>query len=287
MKTGLDHLPDYKQSDLLFAVEIIREVAEPDLLILFGSYARGDWVEEKDPDLPFYRYQSDFDLLAVTRNEALAQKIERKDSLHRRLMHQVRTPVSLIAEDIRHVNHQLSKARYFYVDIVRQGILLHDSGALKLGEPKELTPAERWQYAGEDYEHWSHKARSMFDLHLVCIERGELNDAAFTLHQAAERTYAAILLVFTHYKPKTHDLAKLREMAASVDPEFVKIFPLGTPEEKRLFELLRKAYVDARYERSYTITIEELSWLGERVRYLRQVAESACRAKIEELGRMV
>ena len=36
------------------------------MLILFGSYARGDWVEDLDPETLQHRYQSDFDLLVIT-----------------------------------------------------------------------------------------------------------------------------------------------------------------------------------------------------------------------------
>jgi hypothetical protein len=47
-------------------------------------------------------------------------------------------------------------------------------------------------------------------------------------------------------------------VAASLDPIFNTVFPLDTDEHKRLFELLRKAYVDARYKLHYKITKEEL-----------------------------
>ncbi|WP_342267874.1 nucleotidyltransferase domain-containing protein [Candidatus Tisiphia endosymbiont of Empis tessellata] len=40
------------------------------MIILFGSYARGDWVEdiEKVGDISYYKYQSDFDLLLILKN---------------------------------------------------------------------------------------------------------------------------------------------------------------------------------------------------------------------------
>ena len=48
MKTALDHIPEQKQQELQRAIEIIRETVDLDMLILFGSYARGDWVEDLD-----------------------------------------------------------------------------------------------------------------------------------------------------------------------------------------------------------------------------------------------
>lgn len=280
MKTTFDHLPDYKQDELRAVINVVLDMAKPDLLILFGSYARGEWVEEKEPDLPFYRFQSDFDLLAVVKNEFHARKIERREALRNELRKVSRTPVSLIAEDIHYINLSLSKARYFYVDIQKEGILLHDNGQLQLAEPVEMHPAHRRQLAQENYDRWFHEAVTLFEFYEFGFSKGHFNQAAFNLHQVTERLYAAILLVFTHYKPRTHDLFKIGERIHAVEPQFLTVFPKGTPEHQRRFELLRSAYVDARYTSSYTITAEELQWLAERVRYLQELTERLCREKI-------
>ncbi|HED35445.1 MAG TPA: nucleotidyltransferase domain-containing protein, partial [Gammaproteobacteria bacterium] len=79
MKTSLEHLPAEKQQELRRAADIIRKELNPELLILFGSYARGDWVEDLDPQTLQYRYQSDFDLLVVTETRRQAEKIEQND----------------------------------------------------------------------------------------------------------------------------------------------------------------------------------------------------------------
>ncbi len=47
-----------------------------------------------------------------------------------------------------------------------------------------------------------------------------------------------------------------------------------------LFELLKKAYVDARYKKSYKITKRELEYLAGRVRKLRTLTRKICREKI-------
>lgn len=280
MKTSLDHLPEEKQHQLRWAVDIIQESVNPDMLILFGSYARGDWVEELADDGVHYKYQSDFDLLAIVKNEAIATRIERKDSLHKRLYREIKTPVSLIAEEIYFINRRISKGQYFYTDILEEGIVLHDSGKLQLAEPKELTLPERKKLAEEDFEYWYEKSDRFFQNFKINFQKAWYSEAAFFLHQTTERLYGAILLVFTRYKPKTHDLAKLAQRVASVETQFLKVFPQGTEAEKNRFKLLRKAYVDARYKPSYTITKEELEWLAGRVRFLQELTEKLCKEKI-------
>ena len=100
------------------------------------------------------------------------------------------------------------------------------------------------------------------------------------LHQVTERLYTTLLLVFTRYKPNTHDLRILRRLTNALDQRLLKIFSLSTSDERYRFTLLRNAYVDARYKKSYTITESELTWLAERVSELKKLTEAVCQEKI-------
>jgi len=285
MKTSLEHLPEQKQQELQRAIEILQEGIDLDMLILFGSYARGDWVEDLDPETLLYRYQSDFDLLVVTETPRQASKIEQNSQLAQRLTKTIhRTPISLIAEDILFINRRLMKSQYFYIDIMREGILLYDSGKFELAEPREITGSERRKLAEEDFEYWFKGAEMFMVGFNDAKNHGFLGKAAFDLHQATEKLYGTILLVFTRYKPSTHDLEKLGQRVGSIEPKFLSVFPKATEEEKECFKLLRKAYVDARYKPSYTITKEQLEWLAERVNCLKELTEKLCREKIESFS---
>ncbi len=285
MKTELDHLPENKRLELQHALEIIREEIDLDMLILFGSYARGDWVEDIDEATLLPKYQSDFDLLVITETPRQAQRVEQNNKLTQRLIKTIhRTPVSVIAEDIKFVNKRVRKSQYFYIDILKDGIMLFDSGKFELAEPIEITLKERQNLAQCDFDHWFNGAIEFFEVFEFCLNKGRLNKAAFLLHQAVESFYGTILLVFTRYKPSTHDLTKLGSRVASVEAEFLRIFPQGTEEEKRRFELLRKSYVSARYNPNFVITVEELEWLAERVKHLQALTKTLCKAKIESFS---
>ncbi len=281
MKKDLSYLPADKQSELLNIVDLIKEAVPAEMIILFGSYARNDWVEDKY-DEEHYRYQSDFDVLVIveTKSEAMQGKFEREieDALEKNQV--IKTPVSVIAHDIDFVNKRLSKAQYFFADIKKEGFLLYDSGKFQLKEARELLPAERKKLAEEDFNYWFNNAKEFWIGFQYDFQRGSYNKAAFELHQAVERFYSGILLVFTRYKPNTHDLAILRKLANSVDSRLLHVFPLDDLENKRLFKLLRKAYVDARYKPSYTITAEELQQLLNQVEELKEVGKNICIEKI-------
>jgi HEPN domain-containing protein len=104
--------------------------------------------------------------------------------------------------------------------------------------------------------------------------------AAFLLHQAAERYFHAALLVFTGYKPKTHDLERLANQTAPLHPTLEGALPRAEPEDERLFKLLKRAYIEARYSKSYRVTDEELGALRERVRDLGARVRRACADKL-------
>ena len=101
------------------------------------------------------------------------------------------------------------------------------------------------------------------------------------LHQATENFYGTVLLVYTNYKPKTHDLDTLRRLAANHDPAFFTVFPLRTQQERDRFDLLRQAYVGARYHDDYKITPQELKYLARCVELLREQVETSCEAKMD------
>lgn len=88
-------------------------------------------------------------------------------------------------------------------------------------------------------------------------------------------------MVFTNYRPKTHNIKALNNLAAQHAPALNDIFPQNTKFNRRCFELLKRAYVESRYSDHYTITVEELTWLAERVKQLQRLTETLCKEKIQ------
>ena len=100
------------------------------------------------------------------------------------------------------------------------------------------------------------------------LERGNYPLSALLLHQATESFYSAILLVFTGYKPRLHDIEKLGSLASNYSDELLKIFPRDTKEQEEKFVLLKSAYTEARYNKNYKITEEQLLYLIKRIEKL-------------------
>jgi uncharacterized protein len=121
MKTDLTFLPNNKQAELAQITSIITQAVPAEMVILFGSYARNEWVEEKYND-EHYRYQSDFDILVIveTKSEHLQSKFERDIEEKLEQLEGINTPVSVIVHDVTFINRRLSKAQYFFTDIKKK-----------------------------------------------------------------------------------------------------------------------------------------------------------------------
>jgi hypothetical protein len=61
----------------------------------------------------------------------------------------------------------------------------------------------------------------------------------------------------------------------------IEVWPRDTRFAQRSFELLRRAYVDARYSPHYKITPQELEWLGERIDLLQSLVRQICQKQLE------
>jgi HEPN domain-containing protein/predicted nucleotidyltransferase len=286
MKTNLDILPKDKQEELHRVVEIIREEFKPEMIILFGSHARGNWVEDAyiGEDGNYYKYRSDFDIYVLMHSHDDARKVNRRKSLRDKLRAEIRTPVQIISDNLHYFNSCLKEGRYFFTDIKEEGILLYDSGMIKLVEPRKLTVEQRIELAEEYFQEWFESANEFFISFQANFDRGSYKLAAFELHQAVECFYSTVLLVLTNYKPKGHDLEEYGALTASQEPVFNSVFLRDNEEDERRFELLQKAYVNARYnKKNYNITKEDLECLAERVKKLRVLTEEVCKKWIESL----
>lgn len=165
MKTSIDHLPEHKQEELARVVEILHAEFEDALaessaewkksgrilkIILFGSYARGDWVDEP---LTMKGYRSDFDLLVIVNNNKLsdfAYWYKAKDRLDRDRT--IKTPTSFIVHSRRFVNTALRQGQYFFTDIRREGIVLYELDDEPLAEPKPLTLDAAYETARDHFQ---------------------------------------------------------------------------------------------------------------------------------------
>lgn len=300
MRTEIDFLPHRKQRELDIIVEILfqglRAATENAVgarrngrilkVILFGSYARGDWVEApQDAN----QYRSDYDILVIVNQNELADRATYWEDAERRISDAyllekvIKTPANFIVHSLQEVNDALVHGRVFFMEIAKDGVVLYQSDDKELRKPKPKTPEMALQAAQDYFEEYLGDAMKLQKLYQYAVDQGMLKQAAFLLHQVVENLYQGLLLVLKFYTPYDHNILFLRDMAEQLDRHLYDVWPRGTRAERAMYQKLKDAYRKARYSRHYKISREELDWLSGRVEILGQRVHEICSARIAAL----
>lgn len=291
MNQFLSHLPEHKQNELAEIVKVIRDVADPVKIILFGSHTSDKWVEDEYEERgTTYSYISDYDILVVIphgdkdREHDIASKIENRTLKYK-------NDVSPIVHSFKYVNKGLEMGQYFFRDIIKEGIVLFDTGEYIFSEPKPLSKEQEKELIIRNFDNWIKIGSSFLNgtkaLFENSLQKGlDFRQVVFNLNQTAEKFYGGLLLVYTGYKPKTHKLKVYRKYSKHIDEELNYLFkhPIGDREEYRLFDILNKAYLDARYQDDYYIDLQDLKKLINKVEKLELSVKNLCEKRIAELS---
>jgi predicted nucleotidyltransferase/HEPN domain-containing protein len=287
MKNSLAHLPKSKQLELQKIAAVIYENCQDiEKIILFGSYARGDYNEEKDlTGKPKQRRVSDYDILAITKTKeaALDSMLWKRINEELKKLNLSASP-RIITHDIEALNIKLAEEQYFYSDIKKEGITLFDSENFELASPRALSSQERQRIAQDHFDEWFGAAESFFKGYKFYLGEMDFKRAAFSLHQSAESAYKTVLLVFSNYIPSEHFLQFLGEKAGQYSDLMKNIFSKISQEDEERFKLLEYAYIGGRYDPNYRITEEDLELLAKDVQKLLKLTEEVCQEKIKSFS---
>jgi uncharacterized protein len=310
MKRSIKYLPEEKQEDLKFLVSMILErIPGTEMIILYGSYATGKYIEF-DTRIEFgirTTYMSDYDILVVTsgaKDKEVGQKLDNIEAIYYK-NHSItdilfvaeggspepvsarnperQTPVQFINEDIKKLNRDISAGRYFYSQIKDEGIFLYDSGKYKLGRRRKLRYEEITRQAEEYFEEKFNRAEAFLKYAGYAFKDGDYRMESFFLHQTFENLFYSVRLVYTLENNKMHNLVKLLASVRKYSEEFENtFFPAKTENEMRLFNLVKSAYVEARYNPDFVVTKKDVEALMAIADKLFVLVKKLCDARIEE-----
>ena len=289
MKKSIAFLPKKNREDLKYLVELILDkIPVCEMIILYGSYARGTYVsydEREEFGIPT-SFKSDYDILVI--NSAWGyEKIENKlvsvrNIYDKRGDHRYRVPVQFIHDSIKKVNEDLKYSRYFYTELKRDGIMLYNSGNNKLARRKPLNFGEIKKQGEEYFREKFAKARLFIEQAVFMYDKEEYVMSSFNLHQACENLFNAIMLTFTLKNDKEHNLEELFKASRGYAPELIRVFPVGNEEEERLFKILVCSYIEARYNPEFKVSREDVEDLMVKVEKFGMVTKDVCERRIKE-----
>jgi predicted nucleotidyltransferase len=222
----LKYLPREIKNTIALLRNWIIEKFQPEMIILFGSFATKK-----------YKWNSDIDLLIVADtgdNPHLESDIKDyvSDRLEKKQIARIFSPVVASPQEL---NDRLAVGQYFFSEIVDKGRMLYNTGRFSLAEMRMLAPEEFVALVEKDFKYWRNKAKGFLKTYNFHLPERDYCLAAFDLHQVTEFSCVMVELIFTRYVTKTHDLKELMRRFRQNVPEADGIFPKETAFQKQAF----------------------------------------------------
>lgn len=280
-------LPEHKRIEIEAIKQVIIDFVDPDMIILYGSYARGEYKDQVYmKDGIRYFYISDYDLIVIT-DKTKIKEYQLTDELEKRI--KARPDINFFMYDIDYFNRELSTGNYFFVPVYYEGVVLYDKGNSKLIEPQPLSIEQIRKNAHEAYEFWIWNTKDFYELfesqyQKFIVGKSRSGLSAWLLFQVVESLYSAVLLVFMGIKPKLHNLNKYRKSVNSISKELNDIFPdIKDSNERRIFDLLNRAYINGKYKKEFEVSRADIDEIASRVVKMTEIVERLCLERIEKL----
>lgn len=225
-----------------------------------------------------------YDFLVIIKDVGTEKLNELQDKIHRLLSNQEIYP-TIVFHTLTAVKEALQNESGFFIDVFNRGEIVYESDVIWVLPPFSVkTPTE--ESVARKKINWSRSfalAQRFYDGGCDCAFVCRNDVAIFLFHQATEITSAAIIRLFTGYRPTTHNLKRLFSMIDNFTDTARLLFPSTTKEEGHLFNLLCKAYSDVRYKEEYSIETESVFILMQRVKEFLALAEILYQNKIREI----
>jgi HEPN domain-containing protein len=129
--------------------------------------------------------------------------------------------------------------------------VIYLSGGLILPKQKETDHQLVTEVSFRKWQRWQSQSLEFLKGAEYYLTIGAHNAALFSLSQTAECLLVAIIRLVTLYEINTHNLERLLKLTQMFTADISAIFELDDMEKKKLFNILKGAYVDVRYRDRY------------------------------------
>lgn len=250
-------------------VDIIVKAANPEMIFLLGASLyrrRSESIFQQSA--PTSQHMADYFLLILMDDLANKELHEWQDKIETHC--KALMPATILVLQKHIFEDWLKDGHPFATSVQQSAVVIYNSGSYNLPVSQannDVTSKEREKHLAEGLT----KAKEFLAGSELYRIRKQYAMAAFMLHQSAEQALRSLLKVGTGYHANTHSIDRLLRYAGLVSYQLADIFPQKTEEEKRLFTLLQKAYIDTRYKEDYKISTDDLLCLTEKVKHIHEI----------------
>jgi HEPN domain-containing protein len=240
-------------------VKIILDSVPADKIYFLGStlmYRRTESIFMTDA--PSCHYVGHYYVLVVT-GDGQSLNVS-QDKIENNCQHLI--PVTAIVLRTDQFNQWVNEGHQFAQTVCRIAVLLHgEKQSVSETINKEVSKSDKLEIFNQGLNKVTEFLAGA-DLFRI---REQNKMAAFMLHQAAEQALHTILKITTGLYLNTHNLDKLIRYCSMVSYKLPDIFSRTNEKNERLFQLLQKAYIGSRYDKSYFIDIDTLVEITNRI----------------------
>lgn len=228
---------------------------------------------------PSSQHVADFCFLVLIRNTNNKSLPQWQDQIEQHCSSLM--PVTIILLEIAIFNEWLASGHLFARTVCRSAIPVFEADNLSLSPVGNYNAEAELKNLEKQYRDGLIKSQEFLaGADLFCL-RKQYRLAAFMLHQAAEQTLGTLLKIGMGYYCCSHNIERLLRYAGMVSYRIQDVFPRKTDSEKKLFNLLQKAYIDSRYREDYSIGFTDLLKLTERVRTIQDILAESGKTTIQ------
>ena len=242
---------------------IITEIAKPDIIFLLGASLHRRRSESIFcTTAPTSQHTADYFLLILIKDLSNRELHEWQDKIEQHC--KVVMPITTIVLPTPIFEQWLKEGHPFALTVCQSAVPVYDSGRFSFANLTDQTKDQK--ELEKHYTEGLNKVGEFLagaDLFRI---REQNKMAVFMLHQATEQALRTMLKIGTGFHSNTHSIERLIRYAGMVSYLLPDVFPRKTEQDKRLFNLLQKAYIDTRYREDYKINVTELLFLTEKVR---------------------
>jgi len=227
-------------------VDAIRERVSPELILLFGSRARGDARED-----------SDYDLMLVLHDGA---DVERRRSDAYDALRAIRIGADVLATSVSDYQRHQHDPGFLDWLVSREGVLLYSSGAVPQHSPR---PARVREEPREGLDMWMQRAEAEFRTALLVTEATDSLPCTlcFHAHACVEKLLKALIVQQGRHPQRTHELLDLLALQRPSIREDAAVVAACT--------LLQALYPKSRYPEAPMPTLDEARRAFDSVRIVR------------------
>lgn len=275
LKEWLDtslRVEDVNASGLVYLHDQLNKLVEAASLIHQRRHILGPFTGERNldavvafivgtiaPERIFLLSKSPIDLLIVMPNKPQSSFKEYERPIEVAAVGQDEFYFSLHSSAELH--RLLQEGHIFYSSRCTSENIVYDNGFARQLPPLSPSIGELKQEAERRFRSGLRKGKAFFESAKFHHSRGEVEMAAFMLHQATELSLRALIFSLTGQDVRTHDIRTLLKQCRRCIPCLKSYFSREGEDEESLLYMLVKSYKDARYVEQFQISEQQMQQL--------------------------